>query len=76
MKDYLKTIKVNTQSPYKVVIDDCCVEGEFISKVESITNSNGLPVLSLEHNDFYGSTVKFYNGVMLVLQGGVCFYYI
>jgi hypothetical protein len=56
---------------YKVSIDDCCVEGEFTSKLVEVfsydDDENIIPVTEIE----YGVALIFENGVKLVAMNGV-----
>lgn len=56
---------------YKVEIKDCCVEGEFTSKLIKAQmyddNDNTYPV----NTDEYGTEAFFDNGVRLILMNGV-----
>lgn len=62
---------------FKVVIDDCCVEGEFTSKLikalacdDDSVNDELLEVEELSESN-YGAELYFENGVRLTKQGGV-----
>lgn len=62
---------------YKVNIKDCCVEGEFTSKLTKALvydeGSNSDVLLDVEELDEsnYGAELYFENGVKLVQQSGV-----
>lgn len=63
---------IKTGEIYKIVIEDCCVEGEFTSKVSKIELED-VEKESVMHNQ-YGAVFYFDNGIVLTqLNGGINF---
>lgn len=60
-------MKVKFNKDYKVIINDCCVIGEFVSSIVEMVNRDEEEVNEFE----YGVKIKFKNGVVLEHLNGV-----
>lgn len=66
-------MKIETEKSYCVRIEDCCVEGEFASKLLKIQcyDDEEKPYFVNELELDYGTILFFENGVTLRAMGGV-----
>lgn len=65
-------MKIKVGEVYNVRIEDCCVQGEFKSKLISIKIDEYNKVFNVNEAElFYGQELQFENGVTLYNEGGI-----